>query len=123
MNETLGLSAPAAAHVRGYLLREGKEDSAIRVAVVRTHCMGGRGYGYNIEEDSAKADDTIVESDGLKLVVDPESLQHLRGARIDYEESLQGGGLVVRNPNAVGQCHCGRHDIFDREALSESGKC
>ncbi|MDV3277176.1 MAG: iron-sulfur cluster assembly accessory protein [Nitrososphaerales archaeon] len=109
--------------MRNYLLRAGKADSAIRVSVVRTHCMGGKGYGYNIEEDSVKADDTVVEGDGLKLLVDQESLRYLRGAHIDYEESVQGGGVVVRNPNAVGQCHCGRHDIFDREALAESEKC
>ena len=61
----------------------------IRVAVVRTLCMGSRGYGYSIDVNSMRADDTVIESDGLKLVVDRESLRRLRGAHIDYEESLQ----------------------------------
>lgn len=91
--------------------------------MVRTHCMGGRGFSYSIDEDSAKPEDTIIESDGAKLLVDHESLQHLKGAQIDYEDTLQGGGLVVRNPNAVGKCHCGRHDLFDDQAKMESGKC
>ncbi len=115
MDETLSLSAPAAAYVRDYLLREGKTGSTIRVAAVRTHCMGGRGYAYSIEESLQKPEDAVTEHDGVRLVVDRESLQHLKGAKIDFEESLQGGGLVVRNPNAVAKCHCGRHDIFDAQ--------
>ena len=120
---TLGFSAPAAAYVKDYLQREGKGDSAIRVAAVRTHCMGGRGFGYSISEDREKSGDTVVESNGLRLLVDHDSIQHLRGAQIDYEEALQGGGLVVRNPNAVGKCHCGRHDIFDGQGSAGAEGC
>ncbi len=105
------------------MLREGKTDSTIRVAAVRTHCMGGRGFSYSIDMDSAKPADAVIESDGLKLLVDQESLPYLKGARIDYEESFQGAGLVVHNPNAVGKCHCGRHDLFDIQAQTESGEC
>ncbi|MDG6964339.1 MAG: iron-sulfur cluster assembly accessory protein [Nitrososphaerota archaeon] len=119
----VSLGAPAASYVRDYLAREGKTDAAVRVAAVRTHCMGGRGYGYSIEEDSAKPGDTVVESEGLSLLVDKQSMQYLKGARIDYEEALQGGGLVVRNPNAVGKCHCGRHDIFDGQEGAEAEGC
>lgn len=123
MDQALSLSVPAAAYVRSYLDREGRTDSAIRVATVRTHCMGGRGYGYSISEDSARPDDTVVESEGLRLLVDQSSIQYLRGARIDFEESLQGRGLVVHNPNAIGKCHCGRHDIFEGQTEAEPGHC
>lgn len=121
--ETLSLSAPAASHVRKYLLREGKTGSPLRVAAVRTHCMGGKGFGYSIDADSAKPTDSVIESDGLELLVDQESMHYLRGAKIDYEESLQGAGLVVRNPNAVGKCHCGRHDLFDSQPQEDSKEC
>ena len=123
IDETLSLSAPAAAHIRDYLDREGKTDAAVRVAAVRTHCMGGRGYGYSVGEESAKHEDVVVESEGLTLLVDKESVQYLRGARIDYEESLQARGLVFHNPNAIAKCHCGRHDIFDVGAPGEVGLC
>ena len=122
-DRTVSLSAPAAAHIREYLTREGKNEATIRVAAIRTHCMGGRGYGYSIQEDTPKPDDTVVDSDGLKLLVDPESMQHLKGARIDYEESIQGSGLAVHNPNAVAKCHCGRHDIFDGQQGAEAEGC
>ena len=121
--DTLSLSASAATYVKGYLLQTGRTNSSIRVAAVRTHCMDGRGFGYSIVEDSAKSGDVVVENDGVKLLVDKESMVRLNGARIDYEKSLQGGGLVVLNPNAVGKCHCGRHDLFDVQALAESGEC
>ena len=123
IGQTLSLSATAATYVKGYLLQMGRTNSSIRVAAVRTHCMGGRGFGYSIVEDSARSGDAVVENDGVKLLVDKESMVRLNGARIDYEKSLQGGGLVVLNPNAVGKCHCGRHDLFDVQALAESGEC
>ena len=113
IDETLSLSAPAADYVKGYLEREGKADSPIRVAAVRTHCMGGKGFGYSITEDTEKQGDAVLESNGVRLLVDRASMQYLKGAQVGYEEALQGGGLIVHNPNAVGKCHCGHHDLFD----------
>ena len=122
-DKTLSLSAPAAAHIREYFDRQGKPAPAIRVAAVRTRCMGGRGFGYSIQEDAAKPDDMAVESEGLSLLVDPLSMQYLGGTRIDYEESVQGSGLVVHNPNAMAKCHCGRHDIFSNEGTAGTEGC
>lgn len=85
--------------------------------------MGGRGFACSIQEDTSKPGDMVINRNGLRLIVDQGSLQHLRSARIDYEEELQGGGLVVRNPNAIGDCHCGRHDIFEGPVKGESGEC
>lgn len=111
--ELLSVSATAAAYVKDYLGRAGKAGSAIRISAVRAHCMGGRGFDYGIAEDSEKPGDTVVACEGLRLLVDSSSMRHLRGAEIQFEQTFQGGGLVVRNPNAVGRCHCGRHDVFD----------
>ncbi len=119
----LTVRAPAAAHIREYLARQGKTGSAIRVEAVRTHCMGGRGFGYSIREDASREGDTVVEGGGLNLLVDSRSLQYLTGASIDFEESVQGSGLIVRNPSAVGKCHCGRHDIFDTGQLESTHQC
>ena len=49
----------------------------------------------------------MVNSDGVRLLVDPTSLAYLRGARIDYVDSLIGGGFQIDNPNAVSSCGCG----------------
>ncbi len=113
----LTLSAPAAAHIKTYLLNKGRAGSAIRVSVVRTHCMGGRGFGYNIEEDEIRPGDVVEDSGGVKVAFDRDSAFRLRGATVEYEESLQGGGLRVANPNSSGKCHCGMHDIL--EAIPE----
>jgi iron-sulfur cluster assembly protein len=53
-------------------------------------------------------DDEVVEQAGVKVVVDPFSLQYLSGAQIDFIDSLMGGGFTVVNPNAVKSCACGQ---------------
>ena len=122
-SDSLTVSPEASAHIRSYLVRRAKTDTAVRVAAVRSHCMGGAGFGYSIEEDAVRPGDMVVLADEVKFVVDEESMGHLRGARIDYEESLQGGGLEVRNPNAKGKCHCGRHDLLGETSDSTHASC
>ncbi len=96
-----------------YLVDLGLIDYMVRIAVVLSHCAGGRGFDYSIIEDSPKAGDVFVTSGGLHLVIDQESMKYLRGAQLDYEETLQGYRLVVHNPNAVSKCRCGLHDVLD----------
>ncbi|MBI2184042.1 MAG: iron-sulfur cluster assembly accessory protein [Thaumarchaeota archaeon] len=106
------LSEAAAAKVKEYLSQTGKTGSAIRISLIRTHCMGGRGFGYVVDEDSPKEGDVIVEDKGVKMLIEPAVSQLLKGTQIDYINSLQGNGLTINNPNAVGKCPCGHHDIF-----------
>ena len=49
----------------------------------------------------------MFETDGVKVVVDPESFQHLNGTEIDYVDGLTGAGFTMKNPNATGGCGCG----------------
>src|ERR1700689_874067 len=75
-------------------------------------CVGVRGGGcsgfqYQLAFDEQRDSDLVFESHGLKLLVDRESLQFVSGSTIDYEESLQGGGFKVNNPNVVAACGCG----------------
>jgi iron-sulfur cluster assembly protein len=58
-------------------------------------------------EDTPGEDDYVIEQDGVRLVVDEISAIYLRGAEIDYIDSLMGGGFTVYNPNAVRTCACG----------------
>ncbi len=77
----------------------------LRVYIEGGGCSGFQ-YGFEFEDD-LQDDDTVVENNGVKLVVDPLSLQYLTGASIDYLEDLQGSRFVVSNPNASSTCGCG----------------
>ena len=61
-----------------------------------------------IEEGDAAADvDKIVESNGVRLFVDPISVRYLKGAEVDFVDNLSGGGFTIKNPNATSTCGCG----------------
>ena len=60
-----------------------------------------------LDEDRAE-DDQLFDYDGVKVVVDPFSLQYLEGSQVDYVDALMGGGFTVQNPNAVKACACGQ---------------
>jgi len=63
-------------------------------------------YGMSLEEQSGE-EDTVIESGGVKVFVDPHSLPVLQGLEIDYIDSLQGAGFAIKNPNAKSSCGCG----------------
>jgi iron-sulfur cluster assembly protein len=77
----------------------------LRVSVLPGGCSGFQ-YGLNLEEEP-REDDEILESNGVRLFVDPFSSQYLRGTRIGYASSFQGSGFTFTNPNATGGCGCG----------------
>jgi iron-sulfur cluster assembly accessory protein len=69
---------------------------------------GCAGFTYKFEmADSQDADDTVVETDGVKLVVDSVSLELVRGSAVDFVEDLGGASFRVTNPNAQSGCGCG----------------
>jgi len=101
------LSAEAAAQVRVFLQNEGLDDrsAGLRVSVLPGGCSG---FQYSLEvEEEPQGDDFVVESEGIKLFVDPFSAQYLAGIRIGYTSSFQGSGFTFDNPNATGGCGCG----------------
>jgi iron-sulfur cluster assembly protein len=87
----------------------GSQDAANATAGLRVGVRGGgcSGFQYQLAFDEQRDDDVVFESHGLKLLVDDESLPFVRGSTIDYEESLQGAGFKVTNPNVVAACGCG----------------
>lgn len=95
----------AAKKVKELIEEEGTPDLKLRVFVTGGGCSGFQ-YGFTFE-DTANDDDTLVERDGVTLLIDPMSLQYLVGAEIDYQDSLQGSQFVIRNPNATTTCGCG----------------
>ena len=98
------LSPSAAARVAWIAQKQGK-PAMLRLAVEGGGCSGFQ-YRYGLAE-SVEADDTVVETDGVKLVVDSVSLDLVSGCVVDYVESLGGAAFKVENPNAVAGCGCG----------------
>ena len=81
-----------------------------RAAILRLSVEGGGCAGFQYKFDLAEqpaADDSIAETDGVRLVVDPISLDLVTGCEVDYVESLGGAAFQVRNPNAQSGCGCG----------------
>lgn len=83
----------------------GGADKVLRVAVNGGGCSG---FSYGFELDDAPAeDDLVLERDGARVVIDPMSLDFLKGSRIDFKEELIGASFRIDNPNAKSSCGCG----------------
>jgi iron-sulfur cluster insertion protein len=95
----------AARRVKRLLDEEQNDDLKLRVYITGGGCAGFS-YGFTFDENAAE-DDTVVERDGVMLVVDPMSFQYLVGAEVDYKEGLQGSQFMINNPNAATTCGCG----------------
>jgi iron-sulfur cluster insertion protein len=95
----------AATKVAQLISEEGNADLMLRVYIQGGGCSGFQ-YGFTFDEEIQEGDTEIV-TDGIKLIVDPMSMQYLMGAEIDYTEGLLGSQFVIRNPNATTTCGCG----------------
>ena len=98
------LTENAAKRVAWIAARQSK-PAILRLAVDGGGCAG---FTYKFElADDATSDDTIAETDGVKLVVDPVSLELVKGSAVDFVEDLGGAAFKVTNPNAQSGCGCG----------------
>ena len=85
--------------------------SALRVAVLAGGCSG---FQYKFELDEApQPDDLVVEHAGVRVLVDPASMDLLGGAVLDYSDALMGAHFTIRNPNATSACGCGTSFSID----------
>ena len=106
MHEQPIIFSDAAALKVGSLLKdEDNPDMHLRVYVTGGGCSGFQ-YGFSFDKDRDEADTQVVKH-GVKLIVDPMSIQYLIGAEIDFQEDLQGARFVIKNPNANTTCSCG----------------
>ena len=103
-NAPLTLSPSAAARVAAIATKQGK-PAILRLSVEGGGCSGFQ-YQFGLA-DALDADDAVSETDGVRLVVDPVSLDLVAGCIVDYVESLGGAAFRVENPNAVAGCGCG----------------
>jgi iron-sulfur cluster insertion protein len=105
MSSSLVFTSAAAGKVAQLIAEEGNPNLMLRIYIQGGGCSGFQ-YGFTFDEEMKDGDEEIV-TDGVKLLVDPMSLQYLMGAEIDYTEGLQGAQFVIRNPNATTTCGCG----------------
>jgi len=98
-------SDSAAEKVKALIVEEGNDELKLRVFVTGGGCSGLQ-YGFTFDEVTNE-DDTIMEKNGVSLLIDPMSYQYLMGAEIDYSEGLEGAQFVIKNPNASSTCGCG----------------
>ena len=103
---TLTLTPLAAAKIKELLQARNIPGYALRVFVAGGGCSGLQ-YGMAFEEKPQEFD-MVVETDGIRLIVDPSSVAYIGGATVDFVDSLMGGGFRIDNPNAVSTCGCGQ---------------
>ncbi len=101
----ISLTPTASEKLLGLMREKQLDEHALRVFVAGGGCSGLQ-YGMTFDNETHPGD-TEFEVNGLKVRVDPMSAQYVRGAHIDYQDSLMGGGFKIENPNAVSSCGCG----------------
>jgi iron-sulfur cluster assembly accessory protein len=99
------VTAKAGAKLTSLLTRQGRPHGALRVAVIGGGCSGLQ-YKMDLVDGPANRD-ILVESAGVRVVIDPKSALFVSGSELDFSEDLQKGGFKVTNPNAVAHCSCG----------------
>ena len=104
MQDAIDLTPSAAARVAAIAGKQGK-PAILRLAVEGGGCAGFQ-YRFNLA-DMIDGDDAVATRDGVQLVVDPISLDLVRGSAVDFVESLGGAAFRVTNPNAASGCGCG----------------
>ena len=105
MPSMLEFTPQAAAKVAELILEEGNPDLKLRLYVTGGGCSGFS-YGFAFDDQIAE-DDTQTVTEGVALVVDAMRLQYVMGARVDFEDGLEGSRFVIHNPNAQTTCGCG----------------
>ena len=103
----INVTPAAASKINELLVEENKESAGLRVFVQGGGCSGFQ-YGLMIDEGEGDATtDAVIESNGVKLLVDPISARYLSGAEVDFVDNITGGGFTIKNPNAKSTCGCG----------------
>ena len=103
--KVITVTPKAAEKIAEFMKEEDEPSEYLRVYVQGGGCSG-LSYGMGFEK-KAEEDDIVIEENGVKLLIDNYSLDHLKGANVDYIESLMGSGFKINNPNVSKSCSCG----------------
>ena len=98
------LTPQAAEHLKALVAEEGP-GSGLRLQVIPGGCSG---FEYSLSLGAAEDGDEVIDDAGATVIVDRFSVPYLLGAQVDYEESFQGAGFIIKNPNASASCGCGK---------------
>jgi len=114
------ISESACDKIKEMLAAEEAANLFLRIGVKSGGCSGfSYGMGF---DDTQQQDDKVLDINGIKVVVDPDSAKYLYGVEIDYQDAGMGGGFTIHNPNAVATCGCGSSfKMKDEEGTPE--KC
>lgn len=96
---------PAAAEHLKELVSDEAPGSGLRLQVIPGGCSG---FEYALSLGAPEDGDEVLEDAGATVIVDRFSVPYLLGAQVDYEESFQGAGFIIKNPNATASCGCGK---------------
>lgn len=104
--ETVIVTESAAKFIRDVSEKQKKHGWGLRLEVIPGGCAGYKYYmGF---QEKGGADDTIIESNGVRIILDKDSVELIHGSEVDYVESLEASGLKINNPNATRACGCGK---------------
>lgn len=113
------LTDSAAEAVRDIINQKNLQGYALRLFISGGGCSG---YQYGLALDNRnRSDDTVIESNGVKLVIDEISIQYLQGATVDFVNDLPENGFKIINPNPLPSCGCGQTDNSPLD--DSSGNC
>lgn len=117
----IAISETAGNKIQEMLAAEETPNLFLRLGVQEGGCTGfSYGMGF---DDEQHEDDQVLEVQGLKVVVDSDSVKYLRGLEIDWKESAMGGGFTIHNPNAIATCGCGSSFRTATEAGKPDSEC
>jgi len=116
------ISSSAAGQLNGLLAEQGKAGAALRVWVAGLGCSGYR-YGMGIDEKEPEEGDQIFESNGIRVVVDPQSLSYMDGSTVNWVDEPENSGFAIENPNPAPakECNCGGGCAHGEEAHEAHG--
>ena len=118
--QLISITDSALGQLRDLLQKQGRPEMGLRVFVQPGGCSG-MSYGMGFE-DRPEEGDAVSEVGGVRLFVDSVSARYIKGAEIDFVDSLMGGGFTVHNPNAVHSCSCG-HSFDTGDDASGAQAC
>jgi len=116
------LTDRAATELRDLINSQEKTSAALRVWVAGGGCSGLQ-YGMALDDNDPEAEDQIFEQAGIKVFIDPISLNYMDGASVDYVDDVLGGGFKIENPNATSSCGCGSSFKTEGSAGASGGGC
>jgi iron-sulfur cluster assembly protein len=117
--ETITFTNSAADAVRDVIIKKNLQGYSLRLFISGGGCSG---YQYGLALDSnIRAEDLVMETNGIKLIVDEVSIKYLQGATVDYVEGMTSSGFKIINPNAISSCNCGQS--FNSSEGETSGNC